>query len=174
MLTTCLAESDARRSRNHQPSDGLYWIRVWDRDGMLAQTIPTLVPYPIRILACDWLGLDGLAWAPLGSHGHMRPVESGFRGPMTFLDLLGSILHKEMPTTFFLNSQQNFGFLFSEPDLLIRKQIKYPDPCYPLRKTLLCRHVRVSARIMAPKNNFFICCSATLRIRAKLGLRKIT
>ena len=62
------------------------------------------------------------------------------------------------------------GFHFSEPDLLIRKEIKYPDPCHPLRKTLLCRHVKFSARFMEPKNHFFAFCSATLRIRATSGM----
>ena len=42
---------------------------MWDCDGILATTITILVPYPIRILGCDWLGLDGLAWAPLGPRG---------------------------------------------------------------------------------------------------------
>ena len=72
---------------------------------------------------------------------------------------------------FVLGFYKKSGFHFSEPDLLIRKEIKYPDPCHPLRKTLLCRLVRVSARFMAPKIHFFIFCSATLTIRAKSGLR---
>ena len=73
-------------------------------------------------------------------------------------------------TPSFLIFYKSSGFLFSEPDLLIRKQIKYLDPCHPLRKTLLCRHVKCSARFMSPKNRFFVFCSATVDIRAKSGL----
>ena len=43
--------------------------------------------------------------------------------------------------------------------LWLRKQtikIKYPNPCHPLRKTLLCRHVKFSARVnYVTKNSFF-------------------
>ena len=104
---------------------------------------------------------------------------SRFRGPEWFHDLPGppginSALTNPQNgglSTSFLGFYKNSGFLFSEPDLLIRRQIKYPDPCHPLRKTLLCRHVKFSARFMSPKIHFFIFCSATLRIRAKSGLR---
>ena len=73
--------------------------------------------------------------------------------------------------TFVLGFYKKSGFHFSEPDLLIRKEIKYPDPCHPLRKTLLCRQLRISAWFMTPTIHFFIFCSATLTIRAKSGLR---
>ena len=72
--------------------------------------------------------------------------------------------------TSFLGFYKKSGFLFSEPDLLIRKQIKYLDPCHHLRNTLLRRHVNVSARFMAPKKQFFVFCSATLNIQASSGL----
>ena len=44
--------------------------------------ITILVPYPIRILGCDWLGLDGLAWAPLGPHGLWGPYLDPDWGPV--------------------------------------------------------------------------------------------
>ena len=69
--------------------------------------------------------------------------------------------------TFVLGFYKKSGFHFSEPDLLIRKEIKYPDPCHPLRKTLLCRKLRISAWFMTPTIHFFIFFYATLTIRAK-------
>ena len=40
----------------HQSGDGLYWIRMWDCDGILTTTIIILVPYPIRNQDCDGHG----------------------------------------------------------------------------------------------------------------------
>ena len=117
-------------------------------------------------------------WGPRGPQSQILFLNCLFKGPEWFHDLPGptginfALTNPQNGglTISFLGFHKQSGFLFSEPDLLIRKQIKYLDPCHPLRNTLLCRHIKCSARFMSPKKHFFVFCSETRRIRAKSGL----